>query len=577
MKVFRLARAELNKLFQRPAIFLMAGFLVVALVLVAILYNPTVRTDTRIAYEGANTTEIHTQFQSEKNSIIAELSGVVDEINNFTYNINNGTSKLDELKNKIVRAEDSFKTFHDSLLYAEDDENEQINLTPVKDNLKTFKNLVMEVQTYLSTIETDIDFYITSNQLNTLKRFFERLNNDLPTVTTNYDKDDLIELANFLNESRNFSNNVYSITNNLQEITLDATEIDKIVEDYYYNIVTDTDSKLNVYERQIEEYYTSHVGSSQDEDIEALNTMFSNYKSIVLMAKECLENSYTLLKTSNLSNSALNSYVGFEDINKYTIEETLTKNTYLLNTGNYDIDFANNFNFGTTAGFETSAYDFTIYAMQILTFIIAVFCLFFGSGLIAGEHTGKTMKMLAIRPYTRNKIYLGKFVACIAFMLILLLISFVASFIVGAVMFGVNLPNVLLVINASQVAVVHPFVVMLIYLASCILNLIFYISLALLLSVIFRSSTVAVLTSFIVYVATVLCNMLMVGVSWFKWLPIAHLDIFKYFGGASSSGGFLTFNTIIDGSLGLSLGYLLGIILVFNLASLIVFKKRNIA
>ena len=95
MKVFRLARAELNKLFQRPAIFLMAGFLVVALVLVAILYNPTVRTDTRIAYEGANTTEIHTQFQSEKNSIIAELSGVVDEINNFTYNINNGTSKLD--------------------------------------------------------------------------------------------------------------------------------------------------------------------------------------------------------------------------------------------------------------------------------------------------------------------------------------------------------------------------------------------------------------------------------------------------------------------------------------------------
>lgn len=574
MKVFRLARAELNKLFQRPAIFLMAGFLVVALVLVAILYNPTVRTDTRIVYEGANTTEIHTQFQSEKNSIIAELSGVVDEINNFTYNINNGTSKLDELKNIIRRAEEAFKIFHSSILNAVDNET---SLTPVRQNLSNFKSLVLDVQVYLSTIETDIDYYITSGQLNRLKNFFERLNNDLPTVTTNYDKDDLIELANFLNESRNFSNNVYSITNNLQEITLDATEIDKIVEDYYYNIVTDTDSKLNVYERQIEEYYTSHVGSRQDEDIEALNNMFSNYKSIVLMAKECLENSYTLLKTSNLSNSALNSYVGFEDINKYTIEETLTKNTYLLNTSNYDIDFANNFNFGTTAGFETSAYDFTIYAMQILTFIIAVFCLFFGSGLIAGEHTGKTMKMLAIRPYTRNKIYLGKFVACIAFMLILLLVSFVASFIVGAVMFGVNLPNVLLVINASQVAVVHPFVVMLIYLASCILNLIFYISLALLLSVIFRSSTVAVLTSFIVYVATVLCNMLMVGVSWFKWLPIAHLDIFKYFGGASSSGGFLTFNTIIDGSLGLSLGYLLGIILVFNLASLIVFKKRNIA
>ena len=262
--------------------------------------------------------------------------------------------------------------------------------------------------------------------------------------------------------------------------------------------------------------------------------------------------------------------------NKYTLEESLTKNTYLLDNGKFDKDFANNFNFGTTAGFTTTAYDFTIYAMQILTFIIAVFCLFFGAGLIAGEFTGKTMKMLAIRPYTRNKIYLGKLLACVAFMLILLLISFVASFVVGAILYGVDLPNVLLIINATSATVAHPMVVMLIYLASSILNLLFYISLALLLSVVFRSSTVAVLTSFIIYVVTILCNMLMVTVSWFKWLPIAHLDIFKYFGGASSTGGFLTFNTIIDANLWLSFGYILGIIFVFNLASLIVFKKRNI-
>ena len=283
-----------------------------------------------------------------------------------------------------------------------------------------------------------------------------------------------------------------------------------------------------------------------------------------------------ILKMNDISNATLSSYVGFSDLNKYTLEEALTKNTYLLDNGKFDKDFANNFNFGTTAGFTTTAYDFTIYAMQILTFIIAVFCLFFGAGLIAGEFTGKTMKMLAIRPYTRNKIYLGKLLACVAFMLILLLISFVASFVVGAILYGVDLPNVLLIINATSATVVHPMVVMLIYLASSILNLLFYISLALLLSVVFRSSTVAVLTSFIVYVVTILCNMLMVTVSWFKWLPIAHLDIFKYFGGASSTGGFLTFNTIIDANLWLSFGYILGIILVFNLASLIVFKKRNI-
>lgn len=570
MKIFRLARAELNKLFQRPAIFLMAGFLVVALVLVSFFYNPTLRTDTRISYQGANTTEIHTQFQAEKTTIIAELSSLVDEINTETYNINNNSSRLDELKNLIANAEGALEDFHSELL------KDSKNINNMRSKLEVYKTRVLNIQTFLSTIETNIDFFITTGQLNTLKSFFERLNNDIPSNTTNYTVDNMVELGNFLVLNRNFSDHVYPTLNALKEITLDVTEVNRLVEQYYNNIAVGENSRLSLYENQIEEYYLAHIGSSEEEDMQELNDMFSNYKSIVLMAKECLDNSFTLLKVNDISNATLSSYVGFSDLNKYTLEESLTKNTYLLDNGKFDKDFANNFNFGTTAGFTTTAYDFTIYAMQILTFIIAVFCLFFGAGLIAGEFTGKTMKMLAIRPYTRNKIYLGKLLACVAFMLILLLISFVASFVVGAILYGVDLPNVLLIINATSATVVHPMVVMLIYLASSILNLLFYISLALLLSVVFRSSTVAVLTSFIVYVVTILCNMLMVTVSWFKWLPIAHLDIFKYFGGASSTGGFLTFNTIIDANLWLSFGYILGIILVFNLASLIVFKKRNI-
>ena len=570
MKIFRLARAELNKLFQRPAIFLMAGFLVVALVLVSFFYNPTLRTDTRISYQGANTTEIHTQFQAEKTTIIAELSSLVDEINTETYNINNNNSRLDELKNFIANAEGALEDFHSELL------KDSKNINNMRSKLEVYKTRVLNIQTFLSTIETNIDFFITTGQLNTLKSFFERLNNDIPSNTTNYTVDNMVELGNFLVLNRNFSDHVYPTLNALKKITLDVTEVNRLVEQYYNNIAVGENSRLSLYENQIEEYYLAHIGSSEEEDMQELNDMFSNYKSIVLMAKECLDNSFTLLKMNDISNATLSSYVGFSDLNKYTLEEALTKNTYLLDNGKFDKDFANNFNFGTTAGFTTTAYDFTIYAMQILTFIIAVFCLFFGAGLIAGEFTGKTMKMLAIRPYTRNKIYLGKLLACVAFMLILLLISFVASFVVGAILYGVDLPNVLLIINATSATVVHPMVVMLIYLASSILNLLFYISLALLLSVVFRSSTVAVLTSFIVYVVTILCNMLMVTVSWFKWLPIAHLDIFKYFGGASSTGGFLTFNTIIDANLWLSFGYILGIILVFNLASLIVFKKRNI-
>ncbi len=570
MKVFRLARAELNKLFQRPAIFIMVAFLVVSLVLICILYNPQLRNDTRINYEGINTTEINTQFQSDKGTIQTELKNIVSEINVYTYNLNNEDSKLDKLKNLITTADNSLKDFHYELL------KDNKNLSLIKDKLKIYKTNIRNIQTYLSTIENNIDFYITQNQLTNLKNFFTKLDNDIPANTTNYSVDNMIELGNFIVTERSFSDYVYPITNTLEEITLDATKVDMIVQKYYDEILINQDSKLSTYEQEINEFYLAHSGSQDEEDLETLNNMFSNYKAIVLMAKTNLQNSFTLLQVENISNSSLCNYVGFDQINKYTLQEEITKNDFLLENNQYDKDFANNFNFNSTSGFDITAYDFTIFSMQILSLIITVFCIFFGAGLIAGEHTGKTMKMLAIRPYTRNKIFIGKFIACISFMLLLIIVSFIASFVVGFALYGINLPNILMIVNATTPIVVHPFIAMLIYLASTVLNITFYISISMLLSVIFRSSTISVLTSFICYIITILFNMLFVKSSWFKFLPFAHLDLFKYFGNASINGEFLNFNMIIDGNMLFSLIYLIAITLMFNIISLVIFKKRSI-
>ena len=570
MKIFKLAKAELSKLFARPAIFLMVGFLVIALTLVSFFYNPTPRIDNRINYEGITTTEIYTQFENEKGQLIEKLTQTKDEILTFSNTIVNSQTKLHDLKNKVEISYNNFERYEQSLVT-------NSTLSEIKTTLQSFKQSVINVYQTLANIETNIDFFITRSELNDLKTFFTRLNNDLPSNTSSYSVQNLQELGTYLALNRSYSDHVYPILNNLNSIELNGPDTSKIVEIYYDNIYINSDSKLEKQSASIEEFYNSHLGSSEEDDLKALNQLFSEYNSIIVMANECLENEFLLLKTNNLTNAKLNTYVGFENVNLYKLQETITKNTYLLNNDKFEIDYSNNFNFGTTAGFSTSAYDFTVFAMQILSIIIAVFCLFFGSGLIAGEHSGKTMKMLAIRPYTRNKIYLGKLVACISFMLILLLVSFVASFVVGGVMFGFELAPVLMVFNSTSVAVVSPIVMLLIYMLSLILNLLFYISLALLLSVIFRSGAVAVLTSFIVYIATVLCNMLLTSLSWFKVLPIAHLDLFKYFGSSNVAGGFLNFNLIIDANFYLSLGYLLGFTLILNLISLLVFKKRNIA
>lgn len=574
MKVFKLAKAELNKLFQRPAIFLMATFLIVALVLVSLFYSPTLRTDTRINYQGTSLTEIHTSFTEDKPSITGELTALVDSINTYTYKLNNSDdTKLKKLKNMVENAYEGqlLGKFQFELLKADK------NINAIRRELNTYKEQIRDLTTFMSEIETDLDFFITTRDRDSLKNFFEKLYTEIPSNTYSYSSSDFVELGNFLIQNRSFKNYVYPITNKLEPIKLDATKVDALVEKYYNNILTNSDSKLSLYNQKIQEFYFAHIDSTKQEDMDALNKLFSEYKSIVLMAKSNLENEFLLLKLDGIKNAKVNTYVTFTKVNMYKTREDITKYSYLLNNDEFDIDYSNNLSFKETASFKPSAFDFTVFAMQILSIIIVVFCLFFGASLIAGEQSGGTMKMLAIRPYTRNKIYGGKILACAIFMIILLLISFVASFVIGLALYGTNIPNILVIFNATKPVVMSPFGVLIIYLLTLILNLIFFISLAMMISVLFRSSTIAVLVSFIAYILTIVLNMTLSTASWFKILPFGHLDLFKYLGGAKVGGSFLEFSLIVDGTFALSFCYVLGMIFLFNLISLIVFRKRNIA
>ena len=181
--------------------------------------------------------------------------------------------------------------------------------------------------------------------------------------------------------------------------------------------------------------------------------------------------------------------------------------------------------------------------------------------------------MVATRPYTRNKIYSGKSLACFNVALLLLLLSFVASFAVGIAMFGFTAKQVLVVVNASNVILISPFLVMLIYFGSLLLNIVFYISLALIISMLIKQTVISTsITSAVFIISTVIQGIS--NSSSLRFVPSLNLGIFKFF--TQSKLGIFSYNVIPNITMSYCLIMIAVSVLVFDILGRLLFTHRSI-
>ena len=289
-----------------------------------------------------------------------------------------------------------------------------------------------------------------------------------------------------------------------------------------------------------------------------------------------LQNAFTLEKSGGLSDVELKNFIGFESFNSYTLTEQVTIGQFVLDNQMFAPNYLTSLGFNETSGFAPSAFDFCIYAMQILAVILAVFAIFFMSSSMAGDFQNGTIKMIAARPISRGKIVAGKTLASINFTLIFAIFSLVASLVVGYALYGFGEGQVLAVFNATTAFMVHPAVLVGIYFVCMMLGIIFFICLANLLAVIFRSSVFALFVTLIMFVASIILKALFAGASWFMYTPFAYLDLFGYLGGATETGGFLSFMVPLGANAFIAIGVLLGMIILIDIISKLIFKARDI-
>ncbi|THE15346.1 ABC transporter permease [Bacillus timonensis] len=215
-----------------------------------------------------------------------------------------------------------------------------------------------------------------------------------------------------------------------------------------------------------------------------------------------------------------------------------------------------------------SSWNFMIIAAEIVS-LITLFTVVVGASSVASEFTWGTIKLLLIRPVSRAKILLSKYLATILFALFSLVLLFVVSFLVGIIFFGGGDPTAHLVYRDGAVQEVNMVSYILGVFGLKSINLIMMSTFAFMISTIFRNSGLAIgLAIFLMFAGLNVTLILASNFDWAKYILFANTDLSQY----------LTGNILIDGmTMPFSIIMLIIYFVIFNALTWFVFTKRDVA
>lgn len=218
---------------------------------------------------------------------------------------------------------------------------------------------------------------------------------------------------------------------------------------------------------------------------------------------------------------------------------------------------------------NTSMWDVVYMESTILFMLVTIFTVVVAASAVAEEFTSGTIKLLLIRPWSRSKILLSKYISIVLFAIMLAVLLFACTLLVNWLCFGISAqPDVKATFPMGESASVFSF--MLKYYGLTLISSIVTVTLAFMLSTVFRSSGLAIGISLFLLLVVNSFSMLLVGLKykWVDYVLFLHLDLTQYLFGAPTRQGM---------SLGFSLGVLGGYYILFVALTWYIFNKRDVA
>jgi len=133
--------------------------------------------------------------------------------------------------------------------------------------------------------------------------------------------------------------------------------------------------------------------------------------------------------------------------------------------------------------------------------------------------------------------------------------------------------NVLLIFNSSKVMIMNPLVLILLYLLNIFIDVVFYIALAIMVSMFIKQTAISTaLTSGLYIASTILIGT--VKSSWLRFIPTTNLQLFKFL--TTSKIGIFSFSIVPNTDLVFALVIVVLCTLAFDLISRFLFSRRSI-
>lgn len=202
--------------------------------------------------------------------------------------------------------------------------------------------------------------------------------------------------------------------------------------------------------------------------------------------------------------------------------------------------------------------------------LVTIFTVIVAADIVAGEFSTGTIKLLLIRPANRAKVLLSKYIATLLFSLLLILILFAVSYLTNGFLFGFGgTANPYLVLGAD--GLVHersmPLHILSVYGLECV-SLLMVVTMAFMISTVFRSGALAIALSLIVLLMSNVLVAALHRYSWMRYYLFANTNLSQYL-----EGGVPLFKGM---TLGFSIAVLCVYFVIFNALSWLLFTRRDV-
>ncbi|WP_127579152.1 ABC transporter permease [Paenibacillus koleovorans] len=201
--------------------------------------------------------------------------------------------------------------------------------------------------------------------------------------------------------------------------------------------------------------------------------------------------------------------------------------------------------------------------ITILTIIVA-------GDIMAGEFSAGTIKLLLIRPASRLKILIAKYISTLIFSALLLIALFLVSVIINGILHGFGDLNLPLIEVTNDGFIVEKSMALNLW-KTYLLNgvsTVLYVTMAFMISSAFRSSTMAIALSIVALFGGFMLQEALHRFSWSKYLWFTNTDLTQYLRGTPYQEGMtLTFSICV----------LAVYFVAFNLVSWLMFTRRDVA